>query len=212
MNPIKLELELAKDKKFWPIAGVDEVAVCCYAGSTYVAAVILDYNFKYSELIRDCKTLRDSQLKKAYEEIIQKARAWSVAKATPKEIDTKGISWAIDQAMKKAVKGLDLKPNCLLIDFRNLSGIHYWQLAEIDADQRYLCVAAASIIAKYHHDQEMLRLHKKYPQYNWLHNKGIFTKDHEERIIKHGLSPYHRRSWCQAIERRRKIKLKMFKI
>jgi ribonuclease HII len=210
MKPSKLELELLKDKKFQPVAGVDEVAVCCYAGPVYAAAVILDYNFKYSELIRDCKTLRDGQLKEAYKEVIQKARVWSVAKATVREIDAKGTSWAIDQAMKRAVKGLSLKPNCLLIDFRNLSGIHCWQLAEIDADQKYLCVAAASIIAKYHHDQEMLRLDKRYPQYNWLHNKGVFTKDHEERIIKYGLSPHHRTSWCQAIERRRRIKLKIF--
>ncbi len=209
MKPSKSELVLAKDKRFWPIAGIDEAAVCCYAGPIYAAAVILDYNLKYSHLIRDCKTLNDCQLKKAYQELIQKARAWSVAKSTVKEIDTKGTSWAIDQAMKRAVKALNLKPNCLLIDFRNLSGIYCWQLAEIDADQKYLCVAAASIIAKYHHDQEMLKLHKKYPQYNWLHNKGIFTKNHEEKIIKNGLSPHHRISWCQAIERRRRIKLKM---
>ncbi len=210
MRPAKLELELAKDKKFRPIAGIDEAAVCDYAGPVYAAAVILDYNFKYSKLIRDCKTLNDFQLEKAYKEVIQKAKAWSVSKATVREIDSKGISWAIDQAMKKAVKGLKSKPNCLLIDFRNLSGLHCWQLAEIDADQKYLCVAAASIVAKYHHDQEMLKLHKKYLQYNWLHNKGVFNKDHEERIIKYGLTPHHRRSWCQAIERRRKIKLKMF--
>lgn len=102
MKPIKLELELAKDKRFWPIAGIDEVAVCCYAGPVYAAAVILDYNLEYSKLIRDCKTLDDCQLKKAYKEVIQKARAWSVAKSTVREIDIRGISWAIDQAMKRA--------------------------------------------------------------------------------------------------------------
>lgn len=96
MKPAKLELELVKDKRFWPIAGIDEVAVCCYAGPVYAAAVILDYNFKYSQLIRDCKTLDDCQLKKAYKEIIHKAIAWSVSKATVREIDAKGTSWAID--------------------------------------------------------------------------------------------------------------------
>lgn len=57
-----------------------------------------------------------------------------------------------------------LKPNSLLIDFRNLSGLHCWQLGEIDGDKKYLCVVVASIVAKYHHDQETLRLHNKYPQ------------------------------------------------
>jgi ribonuclease HII len=198
MKPSKLELNLAKDKRFWPIAGVDEVAVCCYAGPLYAGAVILDYKSSYSDLVRDCKTLNDKQLEIAYKEVIHKARAWSIAKATVREIDTKGTSWAIDQAMKRAVKGLNLKPNCLLIDFRNLSGIHCWQLAEIDGDKKYLCIAAASIVAKYHHDQEMLRLHEKYPQYNWANNKGVFTKDHKERIIKYGLTPHHRKSWCKS--------------
>lgn len=211
MKPAKLELELVKDKRFWPIAGVDEAAVCDYAGPVYAGAVILDYGLKYSDFIRDCKTLNDGQLEKAYKEVIQKVKVWSVGKATVREIDAKGISWAIDHAMKRAVKGLGLKPKCLLIDFRNLSGIHCWQLAEIDGDKKYLCVAAASIVAKYHHDQEMLRLHNKYPQYNWARNKGFFNKDHEERIIKYGLTPHHRISWCQAIERRRGIKLNIFK-
>lgn len=152
MKPAKLELELAKDKRFWPIVGVDEAAVCDYAGPVYASAVILNYRYKYSNLIRDCKTLNDSQLEKAYKEVVQKARFWSVAKATVREIDTKGISWAIDQAMKRAVKDLSLKPKCLLIDFRNLSGLHCWQLAEIDGDKKYLCIAAVSIIAKYHYD------------------------------------------------------------
>ena len=74
MKHTKLELELAKDKRFWPIAGIDEAAVCCYAGPVYAGAVILGYNLKYSKLIRDCKTLNDSQLEKAYKEVIQKAR------------------------------------------------------------------------------------------------------------------------------------------
>lgn len=82
MKPAKLELELAKDKRFWPTAGVDEVAVCCYAGPLYAGAVVLEYRLKYSDLIRDCKTLNDSQLEKAYKEVIQKAKDWFIAKAT----------------------------------------------------------------------------------------------------------------------------------
>jgi len=75
MKPTKLELELARDKRFRPIAGVDETAVCDYAGPVYAGAVIMDYSLKYSELIRDCKTLNDGQLEKAYKEVIQKAKA-----------------------------------------------------------------------------------------------------------------------------------------
>ena len=181
------------------VGGIDESGICCYAGPIYAACVILDPKQRYSKRIRDCKQLRQIDLVRAYIELINKGAKFGLGKATVREIDRDGTRLAIQRAMRRAYQACRPKPTYLLIDYHYIHGVHIPQWAIPNGDQKFLCVSAASIVAKYHRDRLMEGLHDKYPQYNWYDNKGGFDKGHERRIKKYGLTQHHRRSWCRRI-------------
>ncbi len=98
--------------------------------------------------------------------------------------------------MHRAVDKLKTKPEHLLIDgnrFYPYPGIKH--TCVIKGDGKYLSIAAASILAKTHRDEYMLKLHSKYPGYDWDKNKGYPTKKHRAAIAKIGVTSYHRRSF-----------------
>ena len=176
-------------------AGLDEAGRGCYAGPVFAAAVILPNNF-YHPLLNDSK-----QVNKANREILRKvicsdALAWSVAQVSPAEIDRINILQATYRAMHKAISGLTIQPEMLLIDgnrFRPYPSIPH--VCMIKGDSKLANIAAASILAKTFRDDYMLQLHSKYPEYAFDKNKGYGTATHRAAIEQQGLSPVHRKSF-----------------
>jgi len=176
-------------------AGCDEAGRGCLAGSVFAAAVILPEDFVCEEL-NDSKQLSEKQRDALRPLIEEKALAWAVAIASPEEIDTINILWASVLAMHRAVENLKVTPEHLLIDgnrFRPYKNISHTTV--VKGDGKYLSIAAASILAKTHRDEYMMKIHSEFPHYDWDKNKGYPTKKHREGIVKHGATIYHRQSF-----------------
>ena len=176
-------------------AGCDEAGRGCLAGAVYAAAVILPKDF-HNELLNDSKQLTERQRYALREVIEREAIAWSVGIVTPKEIDKINILNASILAMHRAVDGLKIRPEALLIDgnrFKPYQDIPHTTV--VKGDGKYLSIAAASILAKTYRDDYMNELHEEYPHYDWKGNKGYPTKKHREGIRLHGTTPYHRMSF-----------------
>ena len=176
-------------------AGCDEAGRGCLAGPVYAAAVILPKDFKNKDL-NDSKKLSPKK-REALRKIIQKkAIAWAVASCSNKEIDKYNILNASIDAMHRAVKKLKVTPQLLLIDgnkFRKYEKIPH--KAIVGGDALYMSIAAASILAKTHRDEYMVKLDKGLPAYHWRKNKGYPTEAHYKAISKEGITKYHRKTF-----------------
>lgn len=176
-------------------AGCDEAGRGCLAGSVYAAAVILpaDYN---NPLLNDSKQL---SLKKRLElrvQIMRDAVAWAVGVVTAEEIDKMNILRASILAMHRALDGLAVRPEAIIVDgnrFTPYKDIPYTTI--VKGDGKYQSIAAASVLAKTFRDDYMNAIAEEYPYYDWQSNKGYPTKKHREGIRLHGISPYHRKSY-----------------
>lgn len=176
-------------------AGCDEAGRGCLAGSVYAAAVILPPDY-HNEKLNDSKQLTAKKRYELREEIMRDAIAWAVGIVTPKEIDEMNILRASITAMHRAIDGLSVKPEALIIDgnrFYKYENIPHTTI--VKGDGKYLSIAAASILAKTFRDDYMVQIHKEYPFYGWDHNAGYPTKEHRRGIEAHGTTPYHRMSF-----------------
>lgn len=176
-------------------AGCDEAGRGCLAGAVYAAAVILPPDF-HNELLNDSKQLSEKQ-RYALREVIEKeAVAWAVGVVTPEEIDKINILNASFLAMHRAIDGLKVRPQHLLIDgnrFNKYQDLPHTTI--VKGDGKYLSIAAASILAKTYRDDYMKELHEAYPQYDWKGNKGYPTPKHRAAIAQYGITPYHRKTF-----------------
>ena len=173
-------------------AGCDEAGRGCLAGSVYAAAVVLPKDFR-NEMLNDSKQLTEKQRYALREVLEREALAWAVGIVTPEEIDKINILKASFLAMHRAIDGLKVRPQHLLIDgnrFTKYAGVPHTTV--VKGDGKYLSIAAASILAKTYRDDYMNRLHEEFPYYDWNHNKGYPTKKHRDAIREHGTTPYHR--------------------
>lgn len=178
-------------------AGCDEAGRGCLAGPVFAAAVILPVDFQHP-LLNDSKQLTEKQRDALRLVVEQEALAWCVAQATPDEIDRINILQASYLAMHRALDGLAQRPEFILVDgnrFRAYTAVPH--LCVVKGDGKYAAIAAASILAKTHRDEEMCRLAALFPAYDWLSNKGYPTAAHREAIRRHGLTPQHRRTFQQ---------------
>lgn len=178
-------------------AGCDEAGRGSLAGPVYAAAVILLPDF-YHPLLNDSKQLTEPQRETLRAVIEQNALAWAVARAEPEEIDRINILHASFLAMHRALDELTTRPDFILVDgnrFRQYGATPH--LCVVKGDGKYAAIAAASILAKTHRDEEMQRLAAEFPYYDWGTNKGYPTGAHREAIREHGLSPHHRKSFRQ---------------
>ena len=124
------------------------------------------------------------------------ALAWAVGIVDNDEIDHINILQASFLAMHRAVDGLSVRPDFLLVDgnrFRPYDGISHQCI--VKGDGKMMSIAAASILAKTHRDEFMKRIHEEFPQYGWNVNKGYPTKAHREAIARFGATPYHRHTF-----------------
>jgi ribonuclease HII len=159
------------------------------------AAVILPKNYKHI-VLNDSKKLTAKQRMELKDEIINSAIAWKVAFVGSNEIDEMNILRASIKAMHLAVEGLKKQPQFLLIDgnrFFPYKEIKYKTI--VKGDGLFFSIAAASVLAKTFRDEYMEKIHNEYPVYGWNRNKGYPTSYHREAILRHGISPYHRKSF-----------------
>ncbi len=181
------------------IAGVDEVGRGPLVGDVVTAAVILDPDNPI-EGLKDSKKLSEKKREILSLEIKKKAIAWSIGRASPEEIDTLNILHATMLAMQRAVQGLKVTPDFILVDgnrtptFANNKGIIDSQ-AVVKVDDRVIEISAASILAKVTRDNEMIALDKLYPDYGFAKHKGYPTKVHLEKIIELGVLDCYRQSF-----------------
>jgi len=176
-------------------AGCDEAGRGCLSGPVYAAAVILPKNFE-NDFLKDSKQLSDNQRRKLRPIIETEAVAWAVASVNNVEIDEINILNASFLAMHRALDKLKTLPDCLLIDgnrFKKYKNISHHCI--VKGDGKYLSIAAASILAKTYRDDYMLKLHQKYPQYDWVNNKGYGTIKHRKAIEVYGANKFHRKSF-----------------
>lgn len=177
-------------------AGCDEAGRGCLAGSVYAAAVILSPDY-HNDLLNDSKQLTAKQRYQLREEIERDALAWALGIVTAQEIDEMNILRASITAMHRAIDGLKVRPQNLIIDGNKFlpykhEGKVIPHTTIVKGDGKYLSIAAASILAKTYRDDYMKELHKEYPYYGWDHNAGYPTREHRKGIEIHGTTPYHR--------------------
>jgi ribonuclease HII len=179
----------------YPEAGCDEAGRGCLAGPVFAAAVILPPDFIHPDL-DDSKKLSESQRNSLREVIEKEALAFAVAKMDAPDIDKYNILWASVRTMHKALDKLKIRPQHIIIDGNKF--IPYKKIpfeCIVKGDSKYASIAASSILAKTYRDEYMIKLHKKYPYYQWQNNKGYPTQTHRDAIITHGITKYHRKSF-----------------
>jgi ribonuclease HII len=195
--------KLKYEKKLWrqglnTIAGIDEVGRGPLAGPVYACAIIFKKDFIIPE-VRDSKKISEKKREVLFEVIKEKLISYAIGTASEIEIDTINIRQATFLAMQRAIKGLSVKPDYLLIDGFDLPGSHIPSKGIIKGDDKSFTIAAASIMAKVARDVYMKDLDKKYPNYKFARNKGYGTKEHIESIKKYGITPVHRKSFLSKI-------------
>lgn len=181
------------------IIGIDEAGRGPLAGPVVASAVRLDLNAAIDG-INDSKKLTAAARERLYDEITQKAIAWSVASSSPEEIDKYNILNATFMAMKRALDLLKINWEYVIIDGNQaLPDIEKnRQRTIVEGDGKSASIAAASIIAKVTRDRMMLEYDKQYPVYEFHLNKGYATEHHRNCIAEHGLCEIHRRTFCET--------------
>lgn len=176
------------------ISGVDEVGRGPLVGAVVTAAVILDPN-KPIQGLADSKKLSEKKRLLLAEEIKEKALSWSLGRAEPEEIDELNILHATMLAMQRAVAGLHIQPDFVLVDGNRIPQLTMPAQAVVKGDSLVQEISAASILAKVARDLEMDELDKQYPNYGFAKHKGYPTKLHFEKLEEFGATPFHRKSF-----------------
>ncbi len=176
------------------IAGVDESGRGPIAGPVFAAAVVLDPTNDIPGLA-DSKKLTTNQIINLSKQIKERSLSWSVRSSSVKEIEKLNILNASLLAMKRAVMSLDIKPSRLIIESKFTLEMDIEMQAIIKANTKYKEVMAASILAKNHRDNYMIKLDKKFPKYYFKNHKGYPTKQHLEAIELVGICVHHRKTF-----------------
>lgn len=184
------------------LVGTDEVGRGCLAGPVVAAAVILPVIPRGSQLEEDLCRLDDSKLVPPDARSVLAARLrevcqFAIAEASVEEIDEINILHASLLAMRRAVRRLKVDaPYLVLIDGnKKITGLRTEQVTVIGGDNKSAAIAAASVIAKVHRDEFMIKLHKKFPQYVWNSNKGYRSREHYAALNEYGMTKWHRQSF-----------------
>ncbi len=180
---------------FTLIAGVDEVGVGPLAGPVMAAAVILHKSQCFFGM-NDSKKLSRKKREHLAAVILQKAVAVSVGSCTPEEIDRLNILQASKEAMRRAVQGLCVAPEALLVDARHIPGVELPQRALIHGDAISHSIAAASIVAKVHRDRLMSDYDTRFPEYGFAKHSGYGTAFHMRALKEYGPCAIHRHSFA----------------
>lgn len=179
------------------VCGIDEVGRGCLAGPITAASVILpnDFSTKVLSKVRDSKLLSAKSRSQLFHVISATALYIGIGVVEAEEIDNLGINLANNCAMVRSIENLKQRPDYLLVDAVNLSGVSIPDKSIIHGDATCLSIACASIIAKVNRDSLMISLDETYPGYGFGMNKGYGTKMHFEALEKFGPCPIHRRTF-----------------
>lgn len=199
LNPEQQTLILAANEGGLLIAGVDEVGRGPLIGAVVTAAVILDPAKPIAGLA-DSKKLTEKKRLALAEEIRDKALAWSLGRCEPHEIDELNILRATMVAMQRAVAGLKVPPQHVMVDGNRTPRFSVAATAVVKGDALVPAISAASILAKVTRDAEMFALHERHPQYGFDSHKGYPTAAHLAALREHGPLPEHRRSYAPVRE------------
>ena len=181
------------------ICGVDEAGRGPLAGNVVAAAVIMPEGLVI-EGLNDSKKLSEKKRDTLFD-IIKEKTVYSIAWATPAEIDELNILNATMLAMRRAVEGLPKKADFALIDGNCSRGFSIPTKTVVSGDAKSMSIAAASILAKVTRDRQCAELDKLYPEYGFAGHKGYPTKAHREKVIEIGPCPEHRRSFLSFVEK-----------
>ncbi|MBC7193255.1 ribonuclease HII [Marinobacter sp.] len=194
------------------LAGVDEVGRGPLIGAVVTAAVILDPDNPV-EGLTDSKKLSEKRREILYEEITRKALSWNLGRCEAREVDELNIYQATMVAMERAVAGLSVVPEYVLVDGNRCPVWHWPSEPVVKGDLRVAAISAASILAKVTRDREMVELDRHWPGYGLARHKGYPTPDHLEALNRLGATPQHRRSFRpvrEALEAAGEMKEKGF--
>lgn len=181
-------------------AGCDEAGRGCLAGAVFAAAVILPPDFHHP-LLNDSKQMSARNRDLLRTVIEREAAAWAVEEVSAERIDRINILKASFEGMTGAVARLSVRPQFLAIDGNRFdTDLDIPYACIVKGDGRYADIAAASVLAKTHRDEYMLRLHEEYPMYGWDRNKGYPTREHRLAVARYGLTPYHRLTFNHEID------------
>jgi|WetSurSiteA1Bulk_404760.scaffolds.fasta_scaffold11091_2 ribonuclease HII len=192
---LRFELELWQ-QGLQRVAGVDEAGMAPLAGPVVAAAVILPFNYKLRGLDDSKKILLGRRREELAKQIKRDSVCWSVGRAEVEEIDTLNIYHAGLLAMQRAVEGLALQPQYVLVDARTIPNCTCKQRGIVHGDALSASIAAASIIAKTTRDGYMHAMDKIYPTYGFASHKGYPTPEHLQALREKGALPMHRRSFA----------------
>ena len=195
-----LEYTLEKEyneKGYAFVCGVDEAGRGPLFGPVVAAACILPQGLVI-EGLNDSKKLTEKKREKLYDEIIANAVSYGIAEASVEEIDELNILEASLLAMRRAIAKLSPAADFALIDGNISRGFELPAKAVIGGDRTSPSIAAASILAKVTRDRLCIELDKKYPEYSLAKHKGYSTEAHVKSIIEHGMTPLHRKLFCNS--------------
>lgn len=183
------------------IAGIDEAGRGPLAGPVAAACVVLD-PANIPQGINDSKKLSEKKRDMLFDLIMTHALAVGVGLVEAEEIDRINIRQAALKAMRIAVEKIHLRPDCLLIDGKDVLHIHPQELPIIGGDAASASIGAASIIAKVTRDRIMLAYDEKHPEYGFARHKGYGTQEHIAALLECKDSPVHRRTFTASIHKR----------
>lgn len=206
----RLMLDLKTEQAFFDlgynlIGGVDEAGRGPLAGPVVAACVVIGRDFKIDHedlaLVADSKKLSAKKREKLFSIIKEKTLAVEIGVVDNLTIDKINILQASFLAMRRAIRGVKIAPDYIILDGKfKIPKLDKPQTAIISGDAKVFCVAAASIIAKVSRDYLMDEFAKKYPQYDFAKHKGYGTKLHFSKINEHGPCPIHRFSFAPIKE------------
>ncbi|MGN0032192.1 MAG: ribonuclease HII [Candidatus Limimorpha sp.] len=181
-------------------AGCDEAGRGCIAGPVVAAAVILPRGRDFPDF-NDSKKLTERQRERLRETVIENAVAYGIGVVSAQEIDEINILNASFLAMHRAIDGLKVCPELLLIDGNRFNPYgNTPHKCIVGGDAKYQAIAAASILAKTTRDHIMMELDSQFPNYNWKKNKGYPTVEHKKAVHDFGTTPYHRLTFNMSIQ------------
>ena len=187
--------EISLLREYQLIAGVDEVGRGAGFGPVIICITAIDKVFP-GRGITDSKLLSMGKRIELDGYIKSQVKEAHFGESTAKEINQKGLSWALRKATERAFEKFINKPEFLIFDGKYpLADLGVPFLVEIKADKNFLAVSSASILAKNYRDEKIIEMSKIYNKWELAKNKGYPTLEHKALVKKHGLSKEHRNNW-----------------
>jgi ribonuclease HII len=176
------------------VVGVDEVGRGSWAGPLVVGAAVLPTDRRVNG-VRDSKVLSEAQREHLFDRLASWCRAWAVGAATQVECDELGMTAAQRLAAARAIAGLGVVPDQVLVDGNwDFVGLGCTQRI-IKGDAACLSIATASILAKVSRDRQMRAEAVHFPGYDFDANKGYPCPRHKMALQAYGPTAIHRRTW-----------------